>query len=403
MKILMLTPYLPYPDSSGGQIRTQNLLKHLKKKHDITLVSLIKDPTETQYIPILEKNFCKKVKVCLRSRKPFTLKNILKTGFSLQPFLVVRNFSRQAQQTIAYELANNHYDLIHVETFYAMPHIPSGTKVPVVLVDQTIEFKVYQHYVKEVAPLPLRPLLNIDVLKLKHWERFYWRRANRVIAVSDKDKEEILRLEPNLRVDIVPNGVNLDFFKQKTSWKTSKPTILFVGNFHWLQNIEAAQTLITKILPLVKKRLPQARVWIVGQHQPDSLKNLASDSVLISDIAEDDTDSIVKAYKEADIFCTPIKGPGGTRLKNLAAMASRLPIVSSSVGMAGLGINPGEHAIITDSPKSMANAIIDLVNNPKKAESLTLASRRYVEQNFSYQVIADKLSHIYQQVSSQTS
>lgn len=403
MKILMLTPYLPYPDSSGGQIRTQNLLKHLKKKHDITLVSLIKDPAETQYTPILEKKFCKKVKVYRRSRKPFTIQNILKTGFSLQPFLVVRNFSKQAQQAIAYELANNHYDLIHVETFYAMPHIPSGTKVPIVLVDQTIEFKVYQHYVHESAPFLLRPLLNIDVLKLKHWERFYWRRANRVIAVSDKDKEEILRLEPNLRVDIVPNGVNLDFFKQKTSWKTSKPTILFVGNFHWLQNTEAAQTLITKILPLVKKKLPQARVWIVGQHQPDSLKALASDSVLISDIAEDDTDSIVRAYHQADVFCTPLKGPGGTRLKNLAAMASRLPIVSSSVGMAGLGIDPHKHAIIADSPKSMATAIIDLVNNPKKAESLTLASRRYVEQNFSYQVIADKLSHIYQQVSSQTS
>lgn len=399
----MLTPYLPYPDSSGGQIRTQNLLKHLKKKHDITLVSLIKDPAETQYTPILEKKFCKKVKVYRRSRKPFTIQNILKTGFSLQPFLVVRNFSKQAQQAIAYELANNHYDLIHVETFYAMPHIPSGTKVPIVLVDQTIEFKVYQHYVHESAPFLLRPLLNIDVLKLKHWERFYWRRANRVIAVSDKDKEEILRLEPNLRVDIVPNGVNLDFFKQKTSWKTSKPTILFVGNFHWLQNTEAAQTLITKILPLVKKKLPQARVWIVGQHQPDSLKALASDSVLISDIAEDDTDSIVRAYHQADVFCTPLKGPGGTRLKNLAAMASRLPIVSSSVGMAGLGIDPHKHAIIADSPKSMATAIIDLVNNPKKAESLTLASRRYVEQNFSYQVIADKLSHIYQQVSSQTS
>lgn len=403
MKILMLTPYLPYPDSSGGQIRTQNLLKHLKKKHDITLVSLIKDPAETQYTPILEKKFCKKVKVYRRSRKPFTIQNILKTGFSLQPFLVVRNFSKQAQQAIAYELANNHYDLIHVETFYAMPHIPSGTKVPIVLVDQTIEFKVYQHYVHESAPFLLRPLLNIDVLKLKHWERFYWRRANRVIAVSDKDKEEILRLEPNLRVDIVPNGVNLDFFKQKTLWKTRKPTILFVGNFHWLQNTEAAQTLITKILPLVKKKLPQARVWIVGQHQPDSLKALASDSVLISDIAEDDTDSIVRAYHQADVFCTPLKGPGGTRLKNLAAMASRLPIVSSSVGMAGLGIDPHKHAIIADSPKSMATAIIDLVNNPKKAESLTLASRRYVEQNFSYQVIADKLSHIYQQVSSQTS
>jgi len=398
MKILMLTPYLPYPDSSGGQIRTQNLLKHLKKKHDITLVSLIKDPAETQYIPILEKKFCKKVKVFRRSQKPFTLRNIIKTGFSLQPFLIVRNFSPEAQKGIAYELANNNYDLIHVETFYAMPHIPSGTQIPVVLVDQTIEFKVYQHYVKETAPLPLRPLMNIDVIKLKHWERFYWRHADRVIAVSDKDRAEMITLEPDLQVDIIPNGVNLDFFKKKTNWETKTPTILFVGNFYWLQNTEAAQTLINKILPLVKKKLPKAKVWIVGQHQPESLKSLASDSVLISDIAEDDTESIVRAYHEADVFCTPLKGPGGTRLKNLAAMASQLPIVSSSVGMAGLGVDPDKHAVIADKPQAMANAIIDLINNPKEAEKIAQASRLYVEQNFGYNVIADKLSQIYQQV-----
>lgn len=399
MKILMLTPYLPYPDSSGGQIRTQNLLKHLRKKHDITLISLIKDPAETKYIPILEKDFCKKVKVFRRSRKPFTIKNIIKTGFSLQPFLVVRNFSPEAQKAIAYELTHNDYDLIHVETFYAMPHIPSGTSIPVVLVDQTIEFKVYQHYVRETAPFLLRPLMNIDVMKLKHWERFYWRHADRVIAVSDKDKDEMISLEPGLKVDIVPNGVNLDFFKKKTTWKSKEPTILFVGNFFWLQNTEAAQTLINNILPIVKKTLPNAKVKIVGQHQPDSLKSLASESVQISDIAEDDTDSIVRAYYESDIFCTPLRGPGGTRLKNLAAMASQLPIVSSTVGMAGLGIDPKQHAIIADDPEQMAKAIIDLINNPKKAEKIALTSRKYVEQNFGYSVIADKLSQIYHQVS----
>ncbi len=397
MKILMLTPYLPYPDSSGGQIRTQNLLKHLKRKHDITLISLIKDPQEKQYIPILEKKFCKKVKVFQRSRKPFTLKNILKTGFSLDPFLVVRNFSPEAQKGIAYELANNNYDLIHVETFYAMPHIPN-TKIPVVLVDQTIEFKVYQHYVKETSPLFLRPLMNIDVLKLKASEQYYWRKANKVIAVSDKDREDMLRLEPNLDTDIVPNGVNLDFFKKKTSWETKQPTILFVGNFFWLQNTEAAQTLINQILPLVKREIPNAKVWIVGQHQPDSLKSLASDSVVIRDIAEDDTQSIVDAYHDADVFCTPLKGPGGTRLKNLAAMASQLPIVSSSVGMAGLGITSGQHALVEDKTNKMAQAIVRVIKDPKLAAQLAQSSRQYVEQQFSYEVIANKLSQIYQQV-----
>lgn len=402
MKILMLTPYLPYPDSSGGQIRTQNLLKHLRREHDITLFSLIKDPSEKKYIPILEKDFCKKVYVFQRSQKPFTIKNILKTGFSGQPFLVVRNLSSEAEKAIQTELEQNRYDLIHVETFYAMPHIPK-TQIPVVLVDQTIEYKVYQHYVQHTAPLFLRPLFNIDVLKLKYWERFYWRQADRVIAVSKADKEEMLKVEPNLNVDIVPNGVNLELFnKRKTTWQSKNPKLLFVSNFNWLQNTEAAQILIQEVLPKVQKSIPTAQVLIVGQHPPATLKKLASKSVIIKEVAEDDVTSIKEAYFEADVFVTPLRGPGGTRLKNLAAMASCLPIVSSSVGMSGLGIVNGNHAIIEDDTERMATAIIDLLKNPKKAEKIAKAASAFVKENYDYKAIANKLSQIYQSVKKNT-
>lgn len=398
MKILMLTPYLPYPDSSGGQIRTQNLLRHLKKKHDITLFSLIKDPKEEKYVPILKKNFCKDVKVFYRPPRPWMLSTILRTGFSTYPFLVVRNFSQSAQDAIKQELKTGKYDLIHVETFYAMPHIPANTTVPVVLVDQTIEYKVYQHYVNQTAPFFLKPLMQLDVYKLKYWERFYWRQANRVVAVSKSDRDQMLELEPNLKVDIVPNGVNLDFFKKKTSWKDISPILLFVGNFHWLQNTEAALLLIKQVLPLVKKQVSQTKVMIVGQHQPQDLKDLASDSVIIKDLSEDDSESIRQAYYHSSVFVTPLKGPGGTRLKNLAAMASQLPIVSSRVGITGLGVKNNQEVIIKDSPKAMAQAIIDLLKHPQKAEKLAKASRHYVESSFDYQVIAAKLSDIYEQV-----
>ena len=88
MKILMLTPYLPYPLLSGGQIRTYNLLKKLAHLHQVTLFALIKEDSERQYISELEK-YCKKVKVFKRSRQPFTWRNIIKTAFSTYPFLVM--------------------------------------------------------------------------------------------------------------------------------------------------------------------------------------------------------------------------------------------------------------------------------------------------------------------------
>ena len=390
----MFTPYLPYPDSSGGQIRTQNLLKHLKKKHDITLFSLIKYKKEEQYIPILEENFCKKVRVFYRPEKPWMLSSILRTGFSADPFLVVRNFSQLAKNAVGEELKTGNYDLIHAETFYAMPHIPK-TSLPVVLVDQTIEYQVYDHYVRQTAPLFLRPLLGIDVAKLKHWERYYWRRATKVVAVSEADRDEMLAVEPGLDVDLVPNGVNLELFKKNENWAKNPPVILIVNNFSWLQNIEAANVLLNEIFPLVKREIKNAKVLIVGQHIPRDIINRTGGDVEVRSLAEDDVDGIARAYAEATVFASPVKGPGGTRLKNLAAMASQLPMVTTTVGAAGLHVSAGVHVLIADDPKSFSQQLIKVIRDPKLGENLAKNGRTHVEENFDYAVITEKLSKIY--------
>ena len=168
MKILMLTPYLPYPLLSGGQIRTYNLLKKLAKKHEITLFALIKNQEEKQYIPELEK-FCKKVKVFQRSEKPFTIKNILKALFSTYPFLVIRNYVPETIDAIKDELSKEKYDLLHAETFYMMPHLPENN-IPTIMVEQTIEYLGYESYAKKAHPL-LKLLLETDIKKIRKWER----------------------------------------------------------------------------------------------------------------------------------------------------------------------------------------------------------------------------------------
>src|SRR3989344_1498517 len=77
MKILMLVPYLPTITMSGGQTRWYNIIKHLARKHDITLFSLIKDNPEKRFIPELEK-YCRKVRVFNRPKKPWSFRNILR-------------------------------------------------------------------------------------------------------------------------------------------------------------------------------------------------------------------------------------------------------------------------------------------------------------------------------------
>jgi len=399
MKILMLTPYLPYPPSSGGQVRSYNLIKNLASHHEITLFSLIKDDQEMRYIKELEK-FCEKVRVFKRSEKPWTLKNIFRTGFSLYPFLVIRNLASEEKEAVEEELKKNRYDLIHAETFYVMPHLPE-TSLPIVLTDQTIEYQVYQHYVNNFWFWPLKPFLYFDVLKLKLWEARFWRKANKVIAVSESDKKKMLALVPELKVEVVPNGAGEDLmalWPKKTNNREIK--ILFQANFLWLQNIEAAIFLVEKVFPLIRKELPNAICQIVGQKAQEKLKNVRQLGVKIIDLDNDDIEGVKKAYREASVFLAPLAGPGGTRLKILGAMAAGVPVVTTPVGIEGIEARDNANVLIRENAQDLSKAVVTILKDKGLYQKITKSARLLIEKRYSYQAVAKILDKIYQEVGS---
>ena len=396
MKILMLTPYLPFPLMSGGQTRSYNLIMNLSKKHEITLFSLIKDNAERKYIPELLK-FCKNVRVFNRPPKPWTLHNILRTGFGTYPFLVVRNLATKQSGAIEEELSSNKYDLIHAETFYVMPHIPITNTPPILLVEQTVEYLVYKHYVTETASKLLAPLLSIDVMKLKFWERYYWKRAKKVVAMSDSDRVQMEILSPGLSIDIVPNGIDTDYFAGKKREKPDPPKVLYVGNFTWLQNIEAVELLINKVWPKIKKQVPQAKLWIVGMHMTDYIRNLKSSDIDVSEGMPDIRD----AYRKSTVLVTPIRGPGGTRLKILEAMASSLPVVTTTVGAEGLGVKNGKEALVEDNLEDLVASTVKILKDPMLAQKLGTSGWDFVRKNYTWDISAQKLSRIYEEIVSE--
>lgn len=393
MKILMLTPYLPYPLISGGQTRSYNLIKNLSQKHEITLFSLVKDDSERKYIPELKK-FCKKVFVFNRSKTPWTLRNILLTGFGPYPFLVIRNLAREERKAIEEELNNDNYDLIHAETFYVMPHIPK-TKVPILLVEQTIEYLVYKHYVEKQAPFVSKLPFWIDVLKLKFWETHFWKQAKRVVAMSDSDKNEMKKLVPDLKIDIVPNGIDIDYFSEKPKIESKIPKVLYVGNFKWIQNVEAVKVLVEEVWPKVKKEVPNAKLRIVGMNITDAVRDYASDDIEITEGLSDIRD----AYKKATVLVAPIKGPGGTRLKILEAMASSLPVVTTTVGAEGLEVKSGVDILVSDNMEELSSYTVKVLKDRFLAKKLGTYGKNFVQSNYIWEKSAIVLDKLYSEVS----
>lgn len=392
MKILMLTPYLPFPLVTGGQTRSYNLIKRLSGLgHEITLFCLVKREEERDNIHELEK-FCKEVRVFKRPTKPWTLGNIVRTGFSLFPFLVMRNWAPGEKRAIEEKLKEEEFDLIHAETFYVMPHIPQ-TRVPIVLVDQTIEYEVYKHFVDNFRFKILKPILSIDVAKMKHWELKYWKQADRVVAMSEEDKKIMRSQLPALKVDIVPNGVDSKFFAEKVFAKPENPVVLYLGNFTWLQNREAVDVLVSKVWPEIKARVPEARLWIIGKDARHFFSHLAGDEVRVEEVKD-----VREAYQGASVLVAPIYGSGGTRYKNFEAFASGLPVVTTSIGIGGTDASFGKDVLVKDRPQDIVVEAVRLLQDKKLHQKVSENARRMVREKYDWESITQKLNQVYREV-----
>lgn len=386
----MLTPYLPYPLLTGGQTRSYNLIKRLfSLGHEITLFCLVKSDSERKYVGQLQK-FCKEVQVFRRSEKPWTIGNILRTGLSFYPFLVIRNWAEGEKSAVEQKILEEKFDLIHAETFYVMPHIPQ-TSIPILLVEQTIEYLVYRHFADELKFSLIKPLLYFDVLKMKYWELKYWKTARRVVAMSLEDKKTMTREIGGLNVDTVPNGVDSEFFGKRLSPRSKLPVVLYLGNFTWLQNREAVKVLVEKVWPGIKSNIPLVKLWIIGKDAKNFFSDLEENDIRVEEVSD-----VREIYQQASVLVAPIYGGGGTRYKNFEAFASGLPVVTTSIGIRGTDANDGFEVIIRDQPEEIAKEAVRLLTDQKLYNRIAENAKVMVRDKYDWDPIAKKLSKIYE-------
>jgi glycosyltransferase involved in cell wall biosynthesis len=398
MKILVISSYLPYPLFSGGQVRLYNLIKELSGKHEITLVCE-KRPFQTEKDIAEVKKICKEV-ITVERKKQWSLQNILKVAFSSHSFLVTGHTNAQFKKIIQETLTQDTFDLIHVETFYIMQNLPE-TKIPVVLVEHNIEYHVYERFMHKALFL-LRPFLAIDIAKMRKEEENFWKKANGLVAVSREDQEVMKKCgcDPFL----VSNGVNTEkfVFRNKQNTQTEKK-ILFLGDFAWIQNRDAATFIIREIWPLISAKLKEQNIkfdlklWIVGRRIPDSIKSLTSDS----DILFDEVSSAKPAqelFQEATLLLAPIRVGGGTSYKILESMSSGTPVVTMQMSADALGTKDEVDMMVGETADELAEKSIELVTNEKLYVTIAKNGRKLVEETYTWEEIASDLDGVYKEV-----
>lgn len=382
MKILFISAIMPYPLYSGGQVRIYNLLSQLGKSNEITLCTFLRTESERQYVGDIP--FCKKIVTYYRGHA-WQPNYVIRSVLGSMPLLLTSYDHAAFREIIARELASSSYDLIHIEPWYVWKSLPK-TDIPIVIATHNIEHEVYTEYVRRLWITPLRPGYYWDVLKLRYWEERIWRSARELIAVSEDDAAVIRKVVGRqIPVRVVPNGVDVSSFHMKIEKESTAPVFLFVGSFTWMQNRDAAGWLAKDIWPSLRARYKGATLRVVGRGMPAHLRSYikSQGGMLLQHV-----ETIEKEFHNADILLAPIRIGGGTSFKILEAMASGLPIVTTTLGAAGLTVTGGKELMIGNTKEELLSAVDVLLSSPARKTSMVRDGRNKIVRDYSWDRIA---------------
>jgi glycosyltransferase involved in cell wall biosynthesis len=160
----------------------------------------------------------------------------------------------------------------------------------------------------------------------------------------------------------------------------------------WLPNVDSVRWFAREVLPLIRRRIPQVRLLVVGREPSRALiDELSGLPIEFTGTVED-----VRPYlARAGLFVVPLRVGSGTRLKILEAWAMAKPVLSTAIGAEGLPARDGENIRLADTPDALASRAIMLLQSPLEAERLGAAGRRVVEEAFSWKRVGNRLLQAY--------
>ncbi len=398
MKILMISSFLPYPLYSGGHVRLFNLIKELSGKHEITLVCEMRENQSKDDLQEVDK-VCKKV-VTVNRKKQWSIENFLRSISSKNSFLTIGHTHKEMQDKIKEELEREKFDLVHVETFYVSQNLPDS-RFSLVLAEHNVEYMVYKKFADR-APLFLGSILNLDIAKIKKEEENSWQRADKLIAVSENDAK--IMEEKGLKPIIVSNGVDtkkFSFKNQESSFgklrtsriKNQEKKILFIGDFNWIQNIDAVKYIIKEIFPKIKVN-DSVKLWIVGRKIPDSIKNMTNDPRIFLDEISSSRPT-EELFQEADMLLAPIRVGGGTSYKILESMSCGTPVVTTELSAEAINATDEKNILVGKTAEELAKKTLKVLSDPKLYKTIAKNGRKLIEENYTWKKIANDLEKVY--------
>lgn len=399
MKILFLTPRLPFPPKSGGQIKTFKTIKLLSKEHQVFLACFLSDFKKIAAKKPLEK-ICQRVEVISSPYPTAEFKNIksfiFRGLFSPLPFIVFRHYHRGMKDLVEKLIEKEKFDAFHIDHLAMASYLPKKKNCLWVLEEHNIESEINWGIFKKESWNKFKVFSLLEALKANFYEEKIIPKFDYIFAISEKDKEKLIRLgAKKKKVFFLPI-----LFKAKSlfSFGERAPLILFIGGLSWWPNKDGLLWFYQKVYLLVKKEIPRVNLVVIGTHPPKEILKIGEkdSSVQIKGYVR----NIKPFFSQAGVFIAPIRAGSGVRIKILDALSFGLPVVSTKKGAEGIVSKNEGGVILADNPRKFAKAIIKILKSKKLTEELSKSGLELIKNHYNKEKARLVLEKVYRRINS---
>ena len=374
MRLLVILPRFPYPIEKGDKLRAFHQLRLLSRYHEIHLIALSHQKVEARDIEKV-KPFCKSIEIIRLGWIGVGL-NLIRAFFNKLPFQVGYYYSKEAKKRVDSAVKKLQPEHIYCQLLRTAEY-GSGYRIPATIDYQDVFSKGVERRIPQVRGV-MKWLLGMEYHRLLKYEYRVFERFENKTIISVPDREQIPHPGRD-EIVIVPNGVDHSYFKPRKMPETHE--LIFTGNMGYPPNVNCAEYLVKKVLPIVHQKLPGIRIMIAGATPNSKVKALASEFVTVTGWVDD----ITSCYASARVFLAPMQMGTGLQNKLLEAMSMKMPCITSSLCNSALKAVPGIEILIGDSPEQVADHIISLLNNPGLSEKIATAGYDFVHRKYSWE------------------
>jgi sugar transferase (PEP-CTERM/EpsH1 system associated) len=382
-KLLFITSRVPWPLEKGDKLRAYYQLRELSQRFEITLASIHDSPIHPEAEAQLKK-YCSEVHFYSMNRGEM-LQNMMRGVFTKLPMQVAYFYSKKVQQDIDQLIERIQPDRIYCQLIRTAEYVRKHTNYVRIIDFMDVFSKGMDRRLEKVNILK-KPAFYLEMNRVARYEAAIFKEFDRHTIISEQDRDLMPVRRPS-EIAVFPNGVDIKFFHPLHRHKEFD--LLFNGNMNYPPNVEGAEFLVKKVLPLVLAKYPGIKVLISGSNPSSKVRSLASGNVVITGWVDD----IRESFARSRILVAPMRSSIGLQNKLLEGMAMHIPCVTTALSNNALRARPGKEIMVADSPEEFAAAIIKLISHPELAVSIADDAWDFVRDYYSWEPICERLAN----------